>query len=363
MRYLGQNTPPHDEPARAGILLVNLGTPDAPTPSAVRRYLGEFLWDPRVIEMPRWLWWPILHGVILRIRPRRTAKAYEKIWSSAGSPLLVHSQELAAGLQQSLDPTSDRAVVELAMRYGSPSVSEALNRLDERNVQRLLVLPLYPQYSATTTASVFDAVSDVLRKRRWIPELRLVTSYHDFDPWIAALAAHIREHRTSDAQFLVFSFHGIPRRCLDAGDPYFCHCHKTARLVAQHLGLTGGEWQVAFQSRFGREEWLRPYLNQTLAGLPNHDIRRIDVVSPGFAADCLETLEEVDMENRERFLAAGGERFHYIPALNGVPGHVAALAALIRQHTLGWPELERGAAPVDTGTRRALVQAVREALG
>jgi ferrochelatase len=362
MQYLGHNTPPHDEPARVGILLVNLGTPDAPTPSAVRRYLAEFLWDPRVIEMPRWLWWPILHGVILRIRPRRSAKSYQKIWSSAGSPLLVHSQKLATGLQQSLDPSGDRAVVELAMRYGSPSIPEALDRLLERNVQRLLVLPLYPQYSATTTASVFDAVSDALRKRRWVPELRLVNSYHDFDPWIAALSAHIREYRTSDAQFLVFSFHGIPRRYLDAGDPYFCHCHKTARLVAQHLGLTGGQWQVAFQSRFGREEWLRPYLAQTLTGLPGHDIRRIDVVSPGFAADCLETLEEVDMENRERFLAAGGESFNYIPALNALPGHVAALAALIHQHTAGWPELEKGAARRDTASRRALVQAVREAL-
>jgi len=362
MRYLGHNTPPHDEPARAGILLVNVGTPDAPTPSALRRYLAEFLWDPRVVEMPRWLWWPMLHGVILRIRPRRSAKSYEKIWTPEGSPLLVHSKKLASAMQQSLDPSGDRAVVELAMRYGSPSVSDALDRLHERNVQRLLVLPLYPQYSATTTASVFDAVSDALRKRRWVPELRVINSYHDFDPWIAAQAAHISEYRRSDSQFLVFSFHGIPRRYLDAGDPYFCQCHKSARLVAKQLGLTGGQWQVAFQSRFGREEWLRPYLDHTLTGLPDHDIRRIDVVTPGFAVDCLETLEEVDTENRERFLAAGGERFNYIPALNAVPGHVAALAALVRQHTSGWPEMARGVAPRDTATRRALVRAVREAL-
>jgi ferrochelatase len=328
----------------------------------VRRYLAEFLGDPRIVEMPRWLWWPILHGVILRIRPRRSAKSYKKIWTTEGSPLLLHSAKLATAMQQSLDPSGDRAVVELAMRYGSPSISDALDRLHERNVQRLLVLPLYPQYSATTTASVFDAVSGALRKRRWIPELRVINSYHDFDPWVGALSAHIREYRRSDSQFLVFSFHGIPRRYLDAGDPYFCQCHKSARLVAKHLGLTGGQWQVAFQSRFGREEYLRPYLDHTLTGLPGHDIRRIDVVSPGFAVDCLETLEEVDMENRERFLAAGGEHFNYIPALNAIPGHVAALAALVHEHTRGWPELERGVAMPDTALRRALVQAVLEAL-
>lgn len=324
----------HKEEDQTGILLVNLGTPEAPTPAALRRYLGEFLWDSRVVEMPRLLWWPALQGLILRIRPARSAKAYQKIWTEAGSPLLVNSTHQQEKLSASLSPVK----VVLSMRYGKPSIREGLEILRDLHVRRLLILPLYPQYSATTTASVFDAVSAVLRHWRWLPDIRFISHYHDFPPYIEALADTVKVHwaEYGKPQKLLISFHGIPERYFQNGDPYYCECHKTARLLAEYLHLQEQDWQLVFQSRFGREQWLKPYLDGTLKSLPEQGIKHVAVICPGFAADCLETLEEVDQENRHYFLQAGGKVYHYIPALNDNAAHIEALLELIKRNTLAW---------------------------
>ncbi len=343
MKYKNTTDYAHDAPERLGVLLLNLGTPDAPTPSAVRRYLAEFLWDPRVVEVPRPLWWLILHGVILRVRPRRSAKAYQAVWTDQGSPLLAIARAQAAGLQQRLIQCIGEGVhVELAMRYGDPSVSEALQRIREAQVRRLLVLPLYPQYSATTTASSFDAVTAELRTWRWLPELRFVNQYHDEPAYIGALAGSIRAFWSEHGRptRLLFSFHGIPMRYFMAGDPYHCHCHKTARMVAERLGLDAEHWAVSFQSRVGREEWLQPYTDATLKRWGGEGVNSVHVVAPGFSADCLETLEEIDVENRGYFLEAGGQSYGYIPCLNDSPAHLDMLAGLVQRHACGWPELE-----------------------
>lgn len=323
-----------------GILLVNLGTPAAPTPSAVRTYLAEFLSDPRVIELPRWLWLPILHGVILRIRPARSAKAYAEIWSEQGSPLMVYSRKQEAALAATLhEQHGDKVKVRLAMRYGEPSIASVLREMQNEQLRRLIVLPLYPQYSASTTASIFDAVTRELSEWRWVPELRYINAYHDRPGYIASLVQSIRDHWQTHGQpeRLLFSFHGLPRRYLDAGDPYHCQCHKSARLVADALSLSEGQWMVSFQSRVGREEWLRPYTDETLQQWGSEGLGSVQVVCPGFAADCLETLEEIALQNRDFFCEAGGGEFSYIPALNDRPDHVQALAELVNDHLAGWP--------------------------
>lgn len=340
-RYTGSADHRHDSPDILGVLITNLGTPDAPTPEALRRYLGEFLWDPRVVETPRPLWWLILHGVILRIRPRRAARAYASVWTEAGSPLLAISRLQAAALQESLSEHFPGPVkVALGMRYGNPSIASALEELRAAGARRLLVLPLYPQYSASTGASTFDAVAAVLKQWRWLPELRFVTHYHDHPAYIEAVADSIRAHRAEhpgEAK-LLFSFHGLPKRYLLAGDPYHCECHATARLVAERLGLQQDEWQLTFQSRFGREEWLKPYTDHTLKAWGKAGVARVQVVCPGFSADCLETLEEIAEQNREFFLHAGGKQFEYIPALNDSAAHIAALTRIVREQACGWPE-------------------------
>jgi len=339
-QYQGEAGYQHGSRSCTGVLVTNLGTPDAPTPTALRRYLAQFLWDPRVVEFPRPLWWLILR-IILRIRPRRAARSYARIWTEEGSPLLAISRRQAAALQAALQEHFGGPVeVMLGMRYGHPSIGEALEQLRSRGARRLLVLPLYPQYSAATTASTFDAVADVLKSWRWIPELRFVQHYPDDPGYIAALAASIREHWAEHgrADRLLFSFHGVPRRYLHAGDPYHCECQRTARLLAEALELPDTSWQVTFQSRFGREEWLQPYTDETLKSLPGQGIRSVQVVCPGFSADCLETLEEIAEQNRDFFLGAGGERYEYIPALNDRPDHIEALARLVGRHTGGWPE-------------------------
>jgi ferrochelatase len=340
-RYTGTPEFRHDSQESLGVLITNLGTPDAPTPAALRRYLAEFLWDPRVVETPRPLWWLVLHGVILRIRPCRAAHAYATVWSDAGSPLLAISRRQAEALQVALSQQLPGPVtVALGMRYGNPSIASALEELRAAGTRRLLVLPLYPQYSATTGASTFDAVADVLKRWRWLPELRFVSHYHDHPAYLDAVADSIRTHRAGDPgpAKLLFSFHGLPRRYLLAGDPYHCECHATARLVAERLGLQQDDWQVAFQSRFGREEWLKPYTDQTLKAWGKAGVERVQVVCPGFSADCLETLEEIAGQNREFFLHAGGKRFEYIPALNDSPAHITALARIVREQACGWPE-------------------------
>lgn len=320
---------PSDAPPKTGVLLVNLGTPDAPTPSALRRYLREFLSDPRVIEIPRLIWLGILHGIILRVRPRKSARLYQAVWTAEGSPLLAISQRQHAAIQAAL---GDTYCVTLGMRYGSPSIASALRELRQQGVRKILVLPLYPQYSGPTTGSSFDAISRELQTWRWVPELHFINQYCDAPQYIDALANSLREYMASHGkpQKFIFSYHGTPKRNLDLGDPYYCFCQKTTRLVGEKLGLTKDDYLTTFQSRFGYAEWLKPYTDETLRQLPTEGIKRVAILSPAFSADCLETLEELAVENRETFMAAGGETYDYIPALNDRPDHIQALVELIR---------------------------------
>jgi protoporphyrin/coproporphyrin ferrochelatase len=342
--YTGLAGQSYDQPAKAGVLLVNLGTPDAPTAQALRPYLAEFLGDPRVIEYPRWLWRLILHGVILRIRPARSAHAYARVWTPEGSPLRVGSEKLAAALHTRLQHNQPGPVrVALAMRYGAPSVRTQIEQLQREGVRRLLVLPLYPQYSATSTGSVIDAVADTLKRLRWPPELRIVNDYHDDDSHIEALALSI-EHWWAEhgrGEKLLLSFHGIPQRYVDNGDPYFHQCQATARRLGARLGLDETQLVVSFQSRVGREPWLQPYTDLTVRRLAAEGVKRLDVACPGFAVDCLETLEEIAMQNRDFFVEAGGETLRYIPALNDSAEQLASLSAIIARHTQGWPEFSQ----------------------
>jgi ferrochelatase len=329
----------NDPPPKAGVLLVNLGTPEAPTARAVRPYLAEFLGDPRVIEYPRWLWWLILHGIILRIRPARSAHAYARIWTPEGSPLRVGSEKLAAGLQEKLSQLCAEPIrVALAMRYGAPSVRTQIEQLQREGVRRLLVLPLYPQYSATSTGSVIDAVAATLKQLRWPPELRIVNDYHNDEGHIQALAQSIErwwsEHGRGEK--LLLSFHGIPQRYVNAGDPYFDQCQTTAQLLRTRLRLSETELIVSFQSRVGREAWLQPYTDATVQRLAKDGLKRLDVACPGFAVDCLETLEEIAMQNRDFFIGAGGEDLRYIPALNESPDQLTSLATLVLRHMHSW---------------------------
>ena len=334
----------HDAPERMGVLLVNLGTPDEPTTKAVRRYLAEFLWDPRVVEVPRPLWWLILHLGILRFRPRQSAEAYEQVWTDKGSPLLDYSRRQALSLDIGLGKSmAGPVVVSVAMRYGNPSIAAALQSMQSKNVRRLLVVPMFPQYSATTTASVFGEVSRELSTWRRIPEVRFVNEYHDHPAYITALANSIRRHWDEHGRGdkLLMSFHGIPKRYLLAGDPYHCQCHKTARLLADALELSQEQWKIAFQSRLGRAEWLKPYTDVELEEWAQSGVKSVDAVCPGFPADCLETLEEVQLRYKETFVEAGGESLSYVPALNDHADHIAFLAELVHSHSRGWPEAER----------------------
>jgi ferrochelatase len=338
--FVGTPDYQHGSTARLGVLLVNLGTPDAPTTSAVRRFLAQFLSDPRVIESPRWLWWLALHGAILRIRPRRSAHAYQQIWMREGSPLLVYSRQLATQIQSLLTSQAGTEIpLALGMTYGNPDLRSALASLKQSGVQRLLILPLFPQYSATSTGAVFDAIATELKRWRWIPETRFITQYHDDEQYIAAVAADIAKHREQHGpRHLLFSFHGIPKSYVLAGDPYHCQCQKSARLIAERLQLQPDEWTVGFQSRLGRQEWVGPYTEEILQRWGREGRKQITVVCPGFATDCLETLEEIALRNRDAFLEAGGEVFDYLPCLNAAQSHVEALCALIKRHCMGWPD-------------------------
>lgn len=399
VKFTAQENFDHAARARTGVLLANLGTPDSCRAADVRRYLKEFLWDRRVVEMPRPLWWPLLNGVILNTRPRRTARAYRKIWGDDGSPLLAISRrqqrklqaalaaegdgdfdadsgattddgdfdadtvadtgdgDSAAGKFDTVADTGDGDVanpntgetaaadaapppplVELGMRYGNPSIAAALGKLRAAGMRRLLVLPLYPQYCAATTASTFDAVSAELSRWRWLPALRFVAHYHDHPAYIGALAASVRDYRRAHGrgEMLLMSFHGIPQAYFDAGDPYHCECLKTARLLAEALGLGDAEWRVSFQSRLGRARWLQPYTDRALADLARAGVRDVQVICPGFSADCLETLEEMALANRDLFLRAGGRRYACIPCLNDGARHIRALASIARENLRGW---------------------------
>ena len=343
MNYIGKSDYNHATSERIGLLITNLGTPSAPTPKALRKYFAEFLWDPRVVEYPRFLWWLILNLVILPIRSRKKASSYAKIWTKEGSPLMVYAKAQLNSLKQIFQshPTAANIEIELAMRYGQPSIESALLNLQQRDVTQLLVFPLYPQYSGSTAGSTFDAVAKTLAKLRWIPELRFINQYGDNEDYINACTARITDHwkNKKPGEKLIFSFHGLPKRFLLAGDPYHCQCHKTARLIAESLQLNSDQWQITFQSRFGKEEWLQPYTDKTLEKLAGEGVKSIDVFCPGFSADCIETIEEIDMQNREIFLNAGGKEFNYIPALNDCDSHMKALSNIALRHMQGWPQI------------------------
>jgi len=347
----------HDYTARTGVLLVNLGTPNAPTAGALRTYLKQFLSDRRVIEIPRLLWWPLLHGVILNTRPRQSARKYASIWQDGASPLLTHTREQTEALERLLAARGhDSLVVEFAMRYGDPAVDQVLARMRQQHVERLLVLPLYPQYAAASSASALDAVFDALMRQRNLPELRTIRHFHDHPGYIDALAQQIRAHWQTHgkAEVLLMSFHGLPRYTLDKGDPYHCECLKTGRLLAEALGLTPQEYRISFQSRFGRTAWLQPYTAETLRALGQAATRSLDVVCPGFVADCLETLEEIAIEGAEIFKQQGGGQYRYIPCLNSNTLWVAALADIIEAHLTHWT----GQPPEDAALRQIRAQAL-----
>ena len=337
-KYFGENDYQHGSEDKTGILLTNLGTPDAPTSKAVKPYLKEFLSDPRVIELPKFFWQIILRGIILQIRPRRSAKTYKSVWTKEGSPLLQISEKQINFLKKKLNTTYPNTIFVLAMRYGNPSIENVLKELRRKQVRRLLVFPLYPQYCAATTASTFDAVTNVLQKTRWIPELRFINQYFEEEAYIKALAHSIQQfwNKNGKPQKIVFSYHGIPKKYHTQGDPYHCFCLKTTRLVKEYMQLSDEEVLTTFQSRFGRQEWLQPYTSQTLKELPSQGIKKINIISPGFSADCLETLEELEVENREYFEKAGGEDYHYIPCLNDNSMHIDMMEHLINKHTQGW---------------------------
>jgi ferrochelatase len=315
---------------KVGVLLANLGTPDEPTAPALRRYLAEFLSDPRVIELPRLLWLFILHGIILRVRPKKSAALYKSVWTSEGSPLLAISRQQQAAIQAQL---GDSASVKLGMRYGNPSIASALRELQKEAVRKIIVLPLYPQYASPTTGSTFDAVANELKNWRWVPELHFINNYCDEPLYIEALSNSLHEHmqQYGKPQKIIFSYHGMPKRYLLSGDPYYCFCQKTTRLVQEKLALDKTDCITSFQSRFGREEWLKPYTDVTLETLPGEGIKNIAIISPAFSADCLETLEELAVENRQVFLNAGGEHYHYVTALNDRDDHICMLVDKIKR--------------------------------
>ncbi len=352
----------HGNVSKTAVVLANLGTPDAPTAAAVKVYLKQFLSDPRVVEIPRFIWWVILNGIILPFRSRQSAEKYASIWTEQGSPLKVHTERQAALLQSVLNARGHDVRVIVAMRYGNPATPAVLDQLKAEGCDRILVLPAYPQYSGTTTASIFDTVFSHYTAVRNAPELRLIKHYHDDNGYIQSLAATVRAHWEHHGRpdKLVMSFHGVPKRTLLLGDPYHCECYKTARLVGEALGLTKEEYLVTFQSRFGKAEWLQPYTAPTLQALGQQGVGRVDVMCPGFVSDCLETLEEIAMEAKEDFLHAGGKEFHYIPCLNELPQWIEAMANLVEKHTGGWPTNEeagaqqRRQADAQVGRQRAL---------
>jgi ferrochelatase len=329
----------HGTIAKTAVVLVNLGTPEAPTASAVRHYLKEFLSDHRVVEIPRLVWWLILNGIILPLRSKKSAQKYASIWTNDGSPLKVHTEKQSVLLRGYLGDRGHQIKVVYAMRYGSPSMASVLDQLHADGCDRILVLPAYPQYSATTTASIFDAVFAYYRRTRNIPELRLIKHYHDHPAYIKALKESVVQYWNQNGRpdKLVMSFHGVPKRTLMLGDPYHCECHKTARLLATALGLAPEDWQLTFQSRFGRAEWLQPYTAPTLKKLAKAGVKRVDILCPGFTSDCLETLEEISREARPDFLSSGGTEYHYIDCLNEAPAGITALAEVCEQHLAGWP--------------------------
>lgn len=347
----------HGSPASTAVVLVNLGTPDAPDARSLRRYLKQFLSDPRVVEIPRAVWWFILNGIILPLRSSKSAEKYASVWTEEGSPLRVHTARQAAALGAQLAARGHHQLqVVHAMRYGQPAVGQVLDELKAQGCTRILILPAYPQYSGTTTASIFDAVFAHYRAVRNIPELRLIRNYHDQEGYVQALRQSVLEHWDVHGRpdKLVMSFHGVPKRTLMLGDPYHCECYKTARLLASSLGLSDEQYLVTFQSRFGKAEWLQPYTAPTLQELGRQGVGRVDVMCPGFTSDCLETLEEIAMEAKDDFLHAGGKQFHFIPCLNESPAWIAGMVEIVEQHLAGWPTMSNAAAREEAARQSAI---------
>jgi len=346
----------HGTSRSTGILLINLGTPEAPTPSAVRTYLREFLSDRRVVEIPRLLWLPILYLFVLTRRPKASAARYQQVWMREGSPLRVYTERQTSLVRGYLgDRLRVPLTVDYAMRYGTPAIATKLAALKAQGCDRILLVPLYPQYSASTTATVFDEAFAALTRLRDQPEIRTVRHFHDDPGYIRALEHSVREFwmKRGQPQVLVISFHGVPRRSLELGDPYHCECQKTGRLLAEALGLTPEQYRVTFQSRFGRAEWLKPYTAETLIELGKHRVQRVDVICPGFVSDCLETLEEIAMEGKALFLKAGGREFHQVPCLNDRHEWISALTDIIERNLAGWTSLLSAEHQVES-RRRAL---------
>lgn len=350
MAFTKESPYAHGTQAKTGVLLVNLGTPDEPTTSSVRKYLKEFLWDPRIVEIPRPIWWLILNLIILNVRPAKSAKKYQSIWTKDGSPLRVFTEKQAQLLRGYLgEKIKSPMMVVPAMRYGNPSIAAGIEKLKAGGCNNILVLPLYPQYAASTTASTFDKLAQVLAKQRNMPGIRFVRSFHDHPAYIEAIAKNVEAHwmKIGKPDFakdkLLMTFHGVPKFHLDRGDPYHCLCHKTGRLIAERLKLKADDYIVTFQSRFGRAEWLRPYTDKTLESLAKSGVSRVDVICPGFAADCLETLEEIADEGKETFVHAGGKTFNYLPVANDTEPFIHALTTIAMQHLGGWVSAQWGA--------------------
>lgn len=347
----------HGTTEKTAVLLVNLGTPDAPTAEKVKPYLREFLGDPRVVEIPKAIWWLILNGVILNTRPKKSAAKYATIWLPEGSPLKVYTERQTTLLQGYLGEKTRGAplVVDYAMRYGNPSISSVLAKLKEQNCQRILIVPMYPQYAASATATAFDVVFNELGRQRNMPAVRTIKHFHDHPGYISATAQNIRDYWAQHGrpEHLVMSFHGVPRYTLDKGDPYHCECQKSGRLIAEALGLSKEQYTISFQSRFGKAEWIQPYTTTVLKQLGQKKARRVDVVCPGFVADCLETLEEIAQEGQEDFHHAGGGEFHYIPCINDRPDWIHALTGLVLDNLHGWLT-ESDAAQQEQSRLRAL---------
>ena len=339
VKYIGEKDYEHGSKEKIGVLITNLGTPDAPNRKELKVYLNQFLSDPRVIELPKILWQILLKLVILQVRPSKSAEAYKQIWTDKGSPLLDIANRQLSKIQSSFSSKSENIVFEVGMRYGNPSIPNALLKLQKKQVRRLLVLPMYPQYCAATTGSTFDEVTNILQKWRWIPEMRFINQYFEEKNYIEALSNSINTFwkNNQKPQKIIFSYHGIPKRYLTNGDPYHCFCLKTTRLVKERMGLSDDEIMTTFQSRFGREEWLKPYTSETLKELPKQGIKNIHIISPGFSSDCLETLEELEEENKEYFMESGGESYNYIPCLNDNEDHIDVFVNLIKKHIQGWP--------------------------
>ncbi|MBW8078007.1 MAG: ferrochelatase [Gallionella sp.] len=356
MAYLTEPSYAHGTPEKTGILLVNLGTPDAPTAQAVRPYLKEFLSDPRVVEIPKPIWWLILNGIILNVRPKKSAAKYATVWMKEGSPLRVHTEKQTARLQGYLSQrTQAPFVVDYAMSYGNPSIASVMQKLKTQNCTRILVVPMYPQYAASSTATVFDRVFAAVQTMRNAPAIRTIKHFHDDAGYIKALAANVNDYwmKHGRPEKLLMSFHGVPKYTLEKGDPYHCECHKTGRLLAQELGLKPEQYVVSFQSRFGKAEWIQPYTTATLLDLGKQKTRRVDVVCPGFVADCLETLEEIAMEGKEDFQHAGGGEYHYIPCLNARDDWMHALTDLVMDNLQGWL-IDPNASELEQSRLRAL---------